>query len=106
MRAAAGGHVEAVTKLAELGADLAAADKVRTVFSVSRGVGYLLLLLACNGMLCMSMCMSTHQEGVTALMLAATEGHLKVVVKLAELGADTSAADNVSNPFFICRVKL
>ena len=28
MRAAAGGHVEAVTKLAELGADLAAADKV------------------------------------------------------------------------------
>ena len=33
MRAAVWGHVEVVTKLAELGVDLAATDKVRTVIS-------------------------------------------------------------------------
>ena len=37
------------------------------------------------------------QTGVTALMLAAGEGHVEVVMKLVELGVDVAAADIVSH---------
>jgi hypothetical protein len=36
MKAAAGGHLDVVTKLAELGANLAAADKVSNRFKLSK----------------------------------------------------------------------
>ena len=36
------------------------------------------------------------QRGMTAVALAAHEGHLEVVIKLAELGADLAPADTVS----------
>ena len=40
--------------------------------------------------------MYSHQTGMTALMLASQDGHLEVVVKLAELGVNLAATDNVS----------
>ena len=36
------------------------------------------------------------QRGCTVFMHAAAGGHLEVVTKLAELGVDVSALDNVS----------
>ena len=36
------------------------------------------------------------QAGQTSVMIAAYEGHVEVITKLAELGADVAAADNVS----------
>ena len=36
------------------------------------------------------------QDGRTALMLAAINGHLDVVAQLLDRGANTEAADNVS----------
>ena len=47
-----------------------------------------------------NLCSKSHQKGMTVMMGAAEEGHLGVVVKLAELGVDLAAADNVSTAVF------
>ena len=49
----------------------------------------------------------SHQKGMTVMMGAAEEGHLGVVVKLAELGVDLGAVDDVStaDSFFSLSVK-
>ena len=94
MHAAYNGHLEVVVKLAELGADLATADYVSAVISYERksvAVTSMLLLFA--------HVFYYHQREKTVIMWAAEEGHLEVVVKLAELGVDLGAVDVVSTVF-------
>ena len=87
MKAAANGHDAMVTKLGELGADLDAADNVSTFDSI-----------AIKGMTMPPEVLFDalfYQEGETAVMKAVANGHDAVVMKLAELGADLAAANNV-----------
>ena len=46
-------------------------------------------------------CSQFYQRGKNALMWAAHNGNLEVVVKLAELGVDLAVADNVSNIIYL-----
>ena len=94
MLAAANGQMEVCLKLAELGADLNKANNVSET--------------CCN---CMSVWLLYHlsrspsslnKGGRTALMWAAEKGQMEVCVKLAELGADLSKTDRVSETCFNC----
>ena len=97
MFAAYGGHLEVVMKLAELGVDLAAVDKVSTALyppfphpppkHAGKEWGA-------------SLYSHHHQEGRTALAFAAVNGQVEVVVKLAELGVDLAAVNDVSTVIF------
>ena len=94
MCAAHNGHLKVVMQLAELGVDLSAADNVGNVIFVlnkEHSSDFLMLFYACF----------SHQDGSTALMLAAEQGHIEVVTQLAELGVDLSAVDYVSTAIFM-----
>ena len=80
-----------VTKLAELGADPAAVALVSTaslIFTTRIRFFYIILRII--------ILLYSYQDGGTAIMSAAAGGHLALVMKLAELGVNPAAADNVS----------
>ena len=89
MLAANEGQVDVITKLVELDVDVAAADNVSARHSIRLMYGNTMF-----GKLTFSLL--RFQEGRTVVMWAAGEGHVEAVAKLAELGADIRAVDNVS----------
>ena len=87
MKAAAGGHLDVVTRLAELGANLATVDNVGTQSKTKNKIAIFLILFW--------LCSVCHQDGDTALMLAAAKGHVEVIDNLVQLGLDLAAANKV-----------
>ena len=85
--AAANCHLDVVDELLSAGANINAADNVRTIIYIYIYIHYVFMLyLSVWGI----------QNGLTALLWAADLGHLEVVELLIARGADLQVVDGVS----------
>ncbi len=95
MNAASWGHLNVVIYLKDAGSSFHSANIVCVFFALTSVHTYIYISFE-NWCVPFFLILRVVQDGRTALMMAAQEGHLYVVVYLKEAGADFDLSDIVS----------